>query len=229
MDLSKITVSEIQLSYMDAAGHIRVPTEEDASYVTLDPDDLVVISGTDDDVPIKDEDHPATVSDLLDDDVFSSEHLLRKISACPGLAPWGFPFPTSSRRRGTRGPRSPRSSRGSRKKPKGRQKAKTRTRRRVHFQPASSLEESTSVSISQLDVHSAPVDAGLIPDHADDSPDLEDDLDLPSLQLRLHELPALDPLLRATKQSRSAFYEDFYRRDSEDSCTKGRAHVDGGA
>ena len=74
MDLGKITVSQTQVSYMENAGHIRFPTEEDASYVNLDADDLVVISGTDDDVPAQDEDNPTNLADLVDDDVLDCEH-----------------------------------------------------------------------------------------------------------------------------------------------------------
>jgi hypothetical protein len=241
VDLTKITISEAQESYMDDIGHIRLPTEEDASYVTLDADDLVVISGIDDDVPIQDEDHPVNLSDLVDDDVLDSQHLLRRISASPGLAPWGFPFPTSSRRH-TRGPAKPRRSRGSKKNHKGKRKSSTRTRRRVRFQlpsdsPSIDHDLHNTASIEKLGVQSNDVNDDACSDVHEDacSADADDPFGNPdgsdpsSLQLRLHELHALDPLLRETKQSRSAFYQDLSRRDSEDSCTKGRAHVDGGA
>jgi hypothetical protein len=76
MDLSKILVSEIQLSYMAHAGHIRFSTVEDAFYVTLDPDDLVVISGTDDDLPIWKDNNHTILSNLVDNDVLDCEHLL---------------------------------------------------------------------------------------------------------------------------------------------------------
>ena len=50
----------------------------------------------------------------------------------------------------------------------------------MHFQPDSSLTESTSASLAKLDVESTPVDTGLFPDHENDSPNVEDDLDLSS-------------------------------------------------
>jgi hypothetical protein len=222
---------------MDDIGHIRLPTEEDASYVHFDADDLVVISGIDDDLP---EDNPANLSDLVDDDVLDSEHLLRRISASPGLAPWGFPFPSS--RRLHRGPHiaRPRRSRGSKKNQRGKRKSgtRTRTRRRVRFQVPSDSTDPSSVnlgvdsvdpdSLNSVERSSVP-SADTLPDDVADLLDDADDFDVSALEHRLHELHALDPLLRETKQSRSAFYADFYRRDSEDSCTKGRAHVDGGA
>jgi hypothetical protein len=78
VDLTKITVSEAQESYMENIGHLRLSTqEEDASYVHFDADDLVVISGIDDDVPLQNEDSPVNIGDLVDDDVLGSEHLLR--------------------------------------------------------------------------------------------------------------------------------------------------------
>ena len=65
IDLSKISISETQEAYMASTGHIVLPTEEDASYVTFDHDDLVVISGSDDNLPVLDNDDPSALHDLL--------------------------------------------------------------------------------------------------------------------------------------------------------------------
>ena len=58
LDLSKISLSKTQADYMASTGHIILPTEEDASYVTFDHDDLVVISGSDEDLPPHDAQDP---------------------------------------------------------------------------------------------------------------------------------------------------------------------------